>query len=127
MEKTNIVIGFKVEDDPNPDIVFCGDIDGCLNAYKEELHGEKYHFLGMLRKPSWFKRGKPPLVQRQRDEAHKQLEDELRRKQKDATAKQAEADKAKNTVDDIEEQLEGKGEKSKPAKKTTSKVGKSKS
>ena len=122
MEKTNIVIGFKKEDDPNPDIVFCGDVDGCKKAYHDALHGDKYHFVGMLRKPVWFKRGKPPRVQAERDEAHRQLEDELVRQKKNEENAKGASDKASQTVSQIEKQLDSKGDT--PAKKSVSKVSK---
>lgn len=130
MEKTNIVIGFKQEGDTDPDIVFCGDINGCLKAYKDALHGDKYHFVGMLRKPRWFKNGKPPLVQKQRDAAHQKLEDELVRKSKEAKSAQDTADKAKETVSSIEEQIGAKEqervERSTPKQSVSKKVAKPK-
>lgn len=110
MEKTSLVIGFN---GGKATIVACGDVDTCFDAYRKEIDGNNFEFIGLLRKPEWYRRGKPLLVQKQKEDAHAKLTDELSKANEKAVEAVIEAEA-------IEEQLK-KAEKPEPAKKAPKK------
>jgi len=110
MEKTSLVIGFN---GGKATVITCGDVDECSASYRKEIDSDKFEFVGMLRKPSWYKRGKPGLVQKQKEEAHEKLAQELNKANERAVEAAVKAEA-------IEEQLK-KAEKPAPKKKATKK------
>ena len=112
MEKTSLVIGFS---GGKATVIACGSVDECSAAYRKEIDADKFEFVGLLRKPAWYKRGKPGLVQKQKEEAHAKLKAELEKANEKAVEAIADAGA-------IEEKLEkAEAPKKKAAKKKVAK------
>lgn len=58
MEKINIAVGFR---NGEAEILKQGGVDEVLVAYREAELDESFEFVGMLRKPTWYKRNTPKL------------------------------------------------------------------
>lgn len=56
MEKTSIAIAFKGS---KMEVLKVGEVPEVLDAYNEAKGDESYDFVGMLRKPRWYKRATP--------------------------------------------------------------------
>ena len=67
MEKISIAVGFK---NGTPEILKEGKVDEVLVAYREAELDDSFDFVGMLRKPTWYKRNTPKL-NKEREEARR--------------------------------------------------------
>ena len=112
MEKTSLVIGFN---DGKATVIARGSVDECSAAYRKEIDADKFEFVGLLRKPTWYKRGKPGLVQKQKEDAHAKLRAELEKANVKAVEAIADADAIESQLDAAE------APKKKAAKKKSAK------
>jgi hypothetical protein len=71
MEKISIAVGFK---DGIPEILKEGKVDEVLAAYREAELDDSFDFVGMLRKPVWYKRNTPKINKEREAERRKQAE-----------------------------------------------------
>lgn len=71
MEKTSIAIAFKGGE---MTVLATGDVDGVLAAYRKAELDPTNDFVGMLRKPIWYKRNTPSRNKARHEEALKATE-----------------------------------------------------
>lgn len=93
MEKINIAIGYKAG---KTTIIAEGGVQEVLDAYNEAKKDESWDFVGMLRKPRWYKRATPK----------RSLELTVQRAKAEAERSRLEAEYAKQEEARIEAKLE---------------------